>query len=112
MFLIAEKCRNGSCRASQICSDLTNYEKSSTISQCAIPRLKLLTVIVDTKTVACALPSDLVSKIDRRLARTFTARAEWLRRAILKAAEAEGLIKIEIDHAGEIRSLDLSGAAA
>ena len=58
--------------------------------------------------VATTLPSELVSKIDRRLGRTMTKRAEWLRNAALKQAEAEGILRVHFDHTGEVYELNLS----
>lgn len=66
------------------------------------------------RTVACALPSELVEKLDRRLQGkdTLNTRANYLRLAILKAAHEDGLIKLTLDDKGRVYSLDLLSEAA
>lgn len=70
-------------------------------------------MLVETKNVSTTLPAALVAKLDRRLSKKLTPRAEWLRLAILKVAQDEGLIRVTVDHTGEVYDLDmLDGVAA
>lgn len=69
-------------------------------------------MLVETMQVATTLPVELVTKIDRRLGRTMTKRAEWFRNAVLKQAEAEGILRVKFDHAGEVYELNMGEVAA
>ena len=59
-------------------------------------------MLMNTMQVATTLPVELVAKLDRRL----------FRNAILKQAEAEGIVKVSFDASGDVYELNLSEVAA
>ncbi len=77
-----------------------------------LPNKKKIPMLMSTMQVATTLPVELVARLDRRLGRTMTKRAEWFRNAILKQAEAEGIVKVSFDASGDVYELNLAEAVA